>query len=726
MEFPLMPDQYSRRRFLQLSAALLAGGAAVAGRPASVRAMGFRSSRKERERIVKGYCPFCQVRCTYLARLVNGEVASVAGHAENRWTGGAMCPKGLSILELMNSPYRLTEPMRRLPTGEWERIRYDQAVELVAERMLDTLRKYGKKAADHVAMTMPLWDCRESEIAALMALRTVGSVHAMPPGESCVSSASNMLGDMVGVNCGTIKVHEVLKTRTLILWGANVAELYPPYARWLEKARAQGVRILYLDPRRTRTSLLCDEQLRPLPGTDGALAIGAVRHILVARSYDEARARFQIEDFDELAHDADAFTVEHVAAVTGLASRDIEAFYRTVSESERTIVWLGGALSRYTNGIISLRAIILMQALRDNLIGEGKGMLTFQSGKPGGDEIFVDRHFGESHTPKMNFRRLRNAMSRGKLDILFLTSSYRRYPDSKGIREAIGKVPFVVHCGFFLTEESEVAHLFIPATFGPESQGSGYGNEQQVVWREKLVDAPGSCVPSWQFYRDVGLRIDPERYPDFKDPEALYRMFTEAVPSWKGMTLERLRKSPDGLVWPLSSPDEREHLDGVFEEGRLLTPTGRMRAAHRVFGRLSEWDYPKGCPMSAEHKEGYPLILTQGKQLWHWQQTMTNFSKAMAQFSNGRFIALHPNTAAAFDLKQGDKVMLETFMGGIEGWVEITENVLPGMVFTPSNLNATTPLPENRSTHISSILPNYWDKISCQHNGVGCRVRKIR
>ena len=52
-------------------------------------------------------------------------------------------------------------------------------------------------------------------------------------------------------------------------------------------------------------------------------------------------------------------------------------------------------------------------------------------------------------------------------------------------------MPFVVHCGFFLTEETEAADLFVPATFGPESQGSGYGNEQQVVWREKMVQAPG-------------------------------------------------------------------------------------------------------------------------------------------------------------------------------------------------------------------------------------------
>ena len=720
-----MPDTYSRRHFLKLGTALLAGGAAVMGDAVPSRGMGFRGRAEEKEKILKGYCPFCQVRCTYLARIRGGKVTSVAGHPGNRWTGGAMCPKGLSILELMNSPYRITEPMRRLPDGGWERISYEEAVRTVADRMREVLKTHGAKAADRVAMTMPLWDCRESEIAALMTLRTVGSVHAMPPGESCVSSASNMLGDMVGVNCGTVKVHEILNARTLVLWGANVADLYPPYARWLQQARERGVKIVYLDPRKTRTSLLCDCQFRPLPGTDGALAVGAVRHILSTGSYDEARARFQIDGFDELAKDCEGFTVDKVAAVTGLSPAEVLDFYETLAASERTIVWLGGSLSRYTNGITGLRAIILMQALRDNLIGEGRGMLTFQSGKPGGDEEFVDHFFGENTKPKMNFRRLRNAMSRGKIDILFLNSSYRRYPDSKGVREALAKVPFVVHCGFFLTEESEAAHLFIPATFGPESQGSGYGNEQQAVWREQLTDAPGSCAPSWRFYRDVGRLVDPERYPDFRDPEDMYRRFTELVPSWKGMTLERLRKSPDGLVWPLFSADEPERTGCVFTEGRLLTPSGKMQAAHRVSGRLSHRDYPKGSPRSKDHKEGYPLILIQGKQLWHWQQTLTNFATAVGQFSSGRFISLHPRTAAELGLKQGDKVMLETFVGGLEGWVDITENVLPGTLFTPSNLNATTPLPENRGTHISSILPNYWDKISCQHNGVGCRVRKI-
>lgn len=92
-----------------------------------------------------------------------------------------MCPKGMSIVELIGSPYRITEPMRRKENGEWERVTYAQAVDMVAERMVEVIKKHGKAAANRVGMTMPLWDCRESEIAALMTLRIAGSVHAMPP-----------------------------------------------------------------------------------------------------------------------------------------------------------------------------------------------------------------------------------------------------------------------------------------------------------------------------------------------------------------------------------------------------------------------------------------------------------------------------------------------------------------------------------------------------------------
>lgn len=719
-----MPE-YSRRTFLKLSAALAAGGAAVAVPQNAAQAAGYVPLADDPIHTAKGYCPFCQVRCTYEARIQGNKVLSIAGEKGNHWTGGAMCPKGMSMLELLDSPYRITEPMLRQADGSWEHIRYEDAVALTAERMKEVLDRHGEKAAGRVAMTMPLWDCLEAEIAALMTLRTVGSVHSMPPGETCVSTASNMLGLMIGVNCGSTKVDELVKARTIVLWGANVNVLYPPYTRWLKAARENGAKIIYIDPRLTRTSIWCDTQLRPQPGSDGALALGAIRHILQKGAFDEERARFQIEDFDNLAPQTENYTLDFVESVTGLPRERILDLYDALAASERTIIWLGGSLSRQTNGIVTVRGIILLQALRDNLIGDGRGILTFQSGKPGGGDELVEHYFGKSSAPKMNFRRLRMAMEKGNMDILFLNSSYRRYPDSLGVRKAIENVPFVVHMGFFLDEEAEVSHLFIPAALGPESQGLGYGNENQVTWREKLVDAPGSCVPAWQFYRDVGRLVDPERYPDFRDPEELCGMLNKVVPSWKGLTVERLRQAPGGMIWPLYSLDDRERAGSAFVDGKLLTATGKMPVVDKVFGGLSGWDWPKGHPRGKDGTPEFPLILTQGKQLWHWQQTLTNFAKSMAQFSHGRFVQVNPATAAELGLAQGETVMLETRMGGISAWVDISDEVLPGAVFTPANCSRATPLKENKSEPICDILPNYWDRISAQHNCTGCRLKKI-
>lgn len=719
-----MSDSYSRRNFLRLGAALLAGGASLGPGSGKVGALGRAPKGSGPLTEVKSYCPFCQVRCTYRAQVRDGAVECLVGESGNPWTQGAMCPKGMSLVELVRSPYRITEPVLKQADGGWRRIGYAEALDLIVSKIRQCQAEHGDKAGDRIALTAPLWDCRESELAAAMTMHAAGSVHVMPAGEVCISSASNMLGLMTGVNTSTTTVDEIVNCSVLVLWGANLSELYPPYSRWLDKARAAGVKIVYIDPRKTNTSQWAHSQLRPRPGTDGSLAIGALKHILDHPAFDEAKARATVPQLDLLREDAAAYGPDKVLADTGVSQAEQLAFYQTLAESERTIIWLGGSLSRYTCGIQSLRAIMLLQGLTGNMIGPGKGLLTMEGGKPGGEDEFEEHLFGPSDKPKMNFRRLRIAMERGRLDLLFLNSSYRRYPDSKGVRAALEKVPFIVHRGFFFTEEAEVAHLIVPATFGLESSGSHFGAEKQVVWRDRAVEAPGSCVPDWQFYRDIGLRLDPDHYLNFKDPAELYRKFVEVVPSWKGLTLERVRAAEGGVVWPVYEEGGKERLGSSFTEGKLLTPDGTMPVRDRVFGRIT-WAPCKGSPFGKDRDEQYPLAFMQGKVVTHWQQTLTNFSSALGQFSSGRWVSLHPETAAELALLDGDKVRLETPTGAVEGYVKITEGILPGLIFTPSHLAASSPLESNKSVHINTVVPNFWDRISSQTNGIGCRLTKV-
>ncbi len=671
---------------------------------------------------VQGYCPFCQTRCTYDAFIRDGKAVHISGKSGSRWTGGTMCPKGMSIIELAQSPYRLKEPMVKTEAG-WKTISYDEAIAMVAEKLKGAMEKWGKDIGAHLALTSPLWDCRESELAALMTMRLAGGLYVMPPGEACISTASSSLNTLFGSGNSTTTVDELPNAALLLLWGANLAETYPPYVRWLDKARDKGVQIVCVDCRKTPTGNWASTIVMPRPGTDGALALGTVRHLFETGAYDADYVAENTKNVEVLRTNAEQWTVEAVAEVTGLSPDTIRGFYARIAESPRTMMWLGGSLSRYSNGMATIRSIVSMQVMRNQIMGSGQGLLTMESGKPEGEKEFVDHVCGPAKGTGGNFRRLRMAMEKGEIDLLFLNSSYRRYPDCANVAKAIQKCGFVVHRGFFKTEELDVANLFVPATFSLESQGSHYGAEKQVVWRDQCQKAPGSCVPDWRFYRDIGRKLFPGKYPDFEDPEALCTLFSNTLPDWKGITVERLRKSPGGLVGPIPEIDGPEQLGCIFPDKKFRTADGLFDFAPPTLGNI-EYLLPRGNPAGKEKNEKYLLTFIQGKVVTQWQQTMTNFAPSLAQFSSGRTVQIHPDTAKEYQVADGDEVMLETQFGKLPARVEISESILPGVVFTPSHFAGTSPNPGTRAQPINSILPNYWDRISAQFNGIGCTLTR--
>ena len=68
----------------------------------------------------------------------------------------------------------------------------------------------------------------------------------------------------------------------------------------LLEARSAGARLVVVDPFRSRTARVADEHLRPLPGTDAALALGMMRAVLDAGLVDEEWCRAHADGFDEL------------------------------------------------------------------------------------------------------------------------------------------------------------------------------------------------------------------------------------------------------------------------------------------------------------------------------------------------------------------------------------------------------------------------------------------
>jgi anaerobic selenocysteine-containing dehydrogenase len=713
--------EFSRRTLLKIGALTTAS----LGAPIGMGADADPSFKSEApfDAEVKSCCQFCQVRCTTLVQVKNRRVLNVYGNPENYWTEGGMCPKGQSMVELTYSPHRLLYPLKR-EGSEWKRISYADASEFVTEKILKAKAENPDDFAHKVLMFAPLWESRESELAAMMMMKLSGFPDIYHPGDTCIGNSGAALRICLGSGITPTTLDEILNSQLLVLWGVNVAETYPLYIRWIDRARAKGVRVLYIDPRKSPTSNHCDEQLMPRPGTDGALALGVIRFLIHENRYDSKYVEKHVNGFKELAEACESYTPDKVAKICRLSEEQVKSFAMLCANSRATITWLGASLSRYTNSIQSVRAVIAIQAITGNLSGIGKGMMQVQGGKPGGGESFEAKYSDADLGPALGFRKALYNMERRRVKVLLLNSSYRRYADGNRVRKAISQVDFVVYRGFFMDEEAKLAHLIIPATMVFESSGSQYGNQRQVVWRNKAIERLGETVEDWRFYRDLGKKILKDRYPSIETNEDIYELFRKEAPSWAGITLERLKKNATGISWPCPSEDHPGTQGTLYPDNRFLTESGKVDLASNAIGPV-EWLEPEGGPSNGtEGNKAFPLVLIQGKVVHHWQQTFTNWSAYMAQFSEGNYVQVHPETVRNLGIADGDSVYLETEGGKLKVKAKLSELILPGVVWTPSHPAPGVPYAGNLGQSINTIMPSYWDAIGAQYNGFGCRLTK--
>jgi anaerobic selenocysteine-containing dehydrogenase len=713
----------SRRDFMKMGAMAVGGGLLSSALVDEGLVFGAPLPSKYVDREVDSCCQFCQVRCTTKVQIKDDRVVNVYGNPDNFWTGGAMCPKGKSMVELTYSPHRILHPLLR-DGNNWKRISYHQARDMVVERILKVKEDFPEDYAHRVALFEPLWESRESELAAESAFRLAGFPDLCSPGDGCIGNSATALGICLGSAISPTTLDEILNAEMVVLFGANIAEMYPIYIRWVRQAREKGVKVIYLDPRATPTADFCNIQYMPKPGTDGALVLGIIRILIEEGFYDHDYVASHINGFDDLVGAADPYTPERTAEITGLPVEDVVALAGDLGRSKKTLLWMGGSISRYTNAIQTVRAMIALQAITGNLSGPGKGIMNVQGGKPGGGEKFEETYRHPELSYSLNFRKVLFNMKHGRIDVLLLNSSYRRYPDASSVKEAISNVGFVVYRGFFMDEEAKLAHLIIPATMVFESEGSQYGAQRQVVWRNRAIPRPGETVEDWRFYSDLGKKICGEAYPPVNSAEDIYELFRKYAPTWNGLTLKRLKESPTGLTWPWPSADRPEVRGTLYPGDRFQTPDGKVELRSSALG-LIQWTPPKGSPDGDnEGKDAFPLIFTQGKVVWHWQHTYTNWSSFMGQFSKGNYVQVHPETIRDLQIEDSDWVYLETKVGKIKARVQVSEDILPGVIWTPSHPEPGSPIPGNTGQSINTIIPNYWDKVSAQFNGFGCRLTK--
>src|SRR5439155_20531476 len=127
-----------------------------------------------------------------------------------------------------------------------------------------------------------------SRLGASRLLRTVCGAAGASGIEATLGSSQGILPE------------DIERSRFIVLWGTNMIitnlHLWP----FIRRAREAGATVVVIDPIRTRTAEAADWHLRPLPGTDAALALGLMQVIVAEDLWDHEYVEQYTLGFDRL------------------------------------------------------------------------------------------------------------------------------------------------------------------------------------------------------------------------------------------------------------------------------------------------------------------------------------------------------------------------------------------------------------------------------------------
>ena len=201
-----------------------------------------------------------------------------------------LCVKGFSQPQRVYDADRLKYPLKRVGergAGEWERIEWDEALEIIAGKMKTAL-------AEHGGTSLGFWSSYGSYGSLNGAM---GGFMSVAYGRFCTATGAVIFG--AGADTAQQHVQSTLlgnkgndfadavNAKTIITWGGNPAEAYVHAWQYVCQAREKGAKLITIDPQFTASAMHSDMYVPVRPGTDGALMLAMANWIIDNELVDE-------------------------------------------------------------------------------------------------------------------------------------------------------------------------------------------------------------------------------------------------------------------------------------------------------------------------------------------------------------------------------------------------------------------------------------------------------
>jgi len=591
-----------------------------------------------------------------------------------------------AALERLYHPDRLTYPQRRRGRrggGEWERISWDEALNTIAQTLNHIKQTDGPEfVAFGKGYRRP-----HSDLVTRLA-NAFGTPNLVATDNVCYIPTA--VGEILTFGYDGFPDYEY-PTRCVLWWGRSKR---PPLKK--------GTKLIVVNCLKTEAAAEADIWLRPRPATDLALAMGMLNVIINEGAYDKSFVERWCTGFEPLKAHVQQYAPDKVEEITWVKADKIREAAMLFAASRPAYIKAGNAIEETLNSVHCSRALAIMAAITGNLDIPGgyievKGVIQ----EMGGPQMTLrDRIPKEKQEKRIGSREgllgpnplwdLVAAMPTHVWPQFFVKAMLEKDPypvkafcvfgsnplltwgNARKAYLALQRLEFLVVADFFMTPTAALADIVLPAATHLEEDAVviATGVAPVIQARQKVAQI-GECRSIFAILNGLAQKLGIGEY-FWEDTRHMLDERLRPV----GMTFDELRNK--GTIPAITGYRK-------YEKEGFNTPSRKVELYSSL---LEQWGYdplpvyyePPETPMSApDLAKAYPLILTSCHEplFVHSQDRHLSASR---QKKPQPLLTIHPETAAAIGVKDGDWVMIETPRGRIRQVASLNEAIDPRAV----------------------------------------------
>ena len=705
------------------------------------------------DRVVRSTCPYCGVGCQIDLNIKDDRIFRVDAPVDAAPNFGRLCVKGRFGTDFVHHPSRLTAPLiRRMQQtpghrtaadspDDWREASWDEALDTVAERLLDLRERY---TPDSITANASAKATNEDSYLLQKYLRAViGTNNIDHCARLCHAGSVSGLQLAIGSSAMSNAIAEMPDLECFMVIGSNTAETHPVIATFLKQAvRKRDARLIVVDPRQTEMTQFAELWLREKPGTDTALFNAMAQVIVAEKRYDEAFIGARTEGFEEYAADLAGKTPEWAQAITGVPADDIRRAARIYAGATAAAIYWGMGISQSTHGTDNTLTLTNLALLCGHVGRPGTGLnpLRGQNNVQGCSDVGGVPNFYTAYqpvtdpdvrakfeaawgvslppVPGLTTTEMVDGILTGQVKGWYVMGEdpLMSEPNQTHARHAVEHLEFFVSQDIFFNETNVYADVILPAASFAEKDGTFTNSDRRVQRVRQAIPPPGQARADWEIIVDLARRtiaLDQRRRTkddravrrgsdssfavrrsswSYPDPIAIWDEICQLTPDFAGISYERLERE-GGVHWPCPAP---EHPGTPF-----------LFADDFPSGRGKFWTVGTGTQSELPDAD-YPFVLSTGRVLYHWHGgTMTRVSVLDAAWPECT-VELNPADAVRIGLATGDWADVASRRGSITARVLVTGRSPKGMIFIPFHFAeaAANLLTENRLDARAKI-PDY-------------------